>query len=94
MRLHPVLRNFQKSVLHNHRLLIKARVELTTAQQALVMDNMIRDNIAHEKTLTAELIKLQELEEKILRQKSKLREMEIILIFMSQLKLKLFQRIW
>ncbi|KAI5415060.1 hypothetical protein KIW84_040498 [Lathyrus oleraceus] len=72
MRLQPVLKEFGKSIMHCQRHLTKAREGLAEAQQSLVVDQMNSNIIAQAKHFTAKVIRLQELEEKILKQKSKL----------------------
>lgn len=72
MRLQPILKEFSKPVLHCQQRLIKSTEGLAEAQQSLVVDQMNNSIIAQAKHFTVEVIRLQELEEKILKQKSKL----------------------
>ncbi|CAK8564653.1 unnamed protein product [Lathyrus sativus] len=72
MRLQPALRNFSKPARHNDQQLIQARNRLNTTQTSLEADPMNATIITRIKKQKVEIIKLQELEENILRQKSKL----------------------
>ncbi|CAK8532778.1 unnamed protein product [Lathyrus sativus] len=72
MRLQPALCNFSKPAWHNDQQLIQARNRLNTTQSSLEADPMNATLLTRIKEQKLEILKLQELEENILRQKSKL----------------------
>ncbi|CAK8535842.1 unnamed protein product [Lathyrus sativus] len=72
MRLQPALCNFSKPARHNDQQLIQARNRLNTAQTSLEANLMNATILTRIKEQKVEIIKLKELEENILRQKSKL----------------------
>ncbi|CAK8536134.1 unnamed protein product [Lathyrus sativus] len=72
MRLQPALRNFSKPARHNDQQLIQARNRLNTAQSSLEADPMNATILTRIKEQKLEILKLEELEKNILRQKSKL----------------------
>lgn len=72
MRLQAPLIKLSKQFSHLHMSIVQARTELLKAQEELTVDRMNRGNIEKVKKYTDEVIYLQELNDNMLRQRTKL----------------------
>lgn len=71
-RLQPILKNLSKPILKIQQNISKSRSDILTTQYALTNDRMNIRKIEDVKKCTEEVINWNELEEKVLRQKSKI----------------------
>jgi hypothetical protein len=72
LRLQPVLRRLSKPITGIHITLDKAREELRQAHNLLLLDKMNHHHIMKVKSCTEEVIHWSDMEEQMLRQKSKI----------------------